>query len=109
MKTNINNIKQGVNKMNFKKNDYVMDCRNGRCLRLANDERQTRNRREAVGSEIYKKKRYRVPETNYVLLSDLEGEICMKAEKVIRGKHRMSESERVYVALRRELVSRIID
>lgn len=91
----------------MKKNNYVLNTTDGLTYQITTDKIQTRNRRQVRGTTIRNVKHTRIASNNLRYLTDFEASICMTAEKIIRNKKAMTETQATIVSLSRILKKNI--
>lgn len=79
--------------------NYVMNRKTGKAYVLTTNSLQTRNRVQLVGTGIRNPEHTQIALSSLVSLNKVDATICYNAEKIIRGKHKRTESEALIVAL----------
>lgn len=90
------------------KNSYVISKHDGLTYQVTSDTVQTRNRRSVKSTTIRNVKHTQFAADQLVMVTPFEAHLCMAAEKIIRGKKAMSETESTVVWLSRMLKKNIL-
>ncbi len=92
----------------FSVDQHVMNNKTGLAYLITTDTVQTRNRRQLVGTGIRNPEFTRVAESHLTKLNEIAAVLCFEAEKIIRGKHKHTESDKQILAMHRALKKSII-
>lgn len=92
---------------NLSKNTFAIDKKTGRCYVLTTNTLQSRNRRQCQDMRIYKSVTKQIAESALVPVTDFEGELCFKAEKIQRGMMKHSDADKTILALHKDLLARV--
>lgn len=89
-------------------NDFVMNTKTAKAYRITTDTVQTRGRRQLVGTGIRNPELTQVTESHLTLLNDAAAYVCFEAEKIIRGKHKLTDHDRQVLAMHKALKNIVV-
>lgn len=92
----------------FEQNSYVMNNKTGKAYRITTDTVQTRNRHQVVGTGIRNPESTQIAASHLTELSDIASLLCFEAERIIRGKHKHTETDKQILAMHNALKKSII-
>lgn len=92
----------------FESNPYVMNNKTGKAYCVTTDTLQTRNRRQVVGTGIRNPEITQIAESRLTQIDGAAIHVCFEAERIIRGKHKLSDADRQVLAMYRALQSVIV-
>ena len=92
----------------FSVDQHVMNNKTGLAYRITTDTIQSRNRHQLVGTGIRNPETTRVAESHLTELNEFAALLCFEAEKIIRGKHKHTESDKQILTMHRALKKSII-
>lgn len=103
---NIN--KEGIKMSTLKANSCVINNKTGLTYLVTTDTVQTRNRRQVIGTGIRNPEITQIAESHLTKISTPVALVCMVAERIIRGKHKRTETERQILAMHKALIKEIV-
>ena len=78
---------------------FVMNKKTGKAYVTTTDTVQTRDRLQLEGTGIRNPEHTQIAQSSLVNLSTTDAVICFQAEKLIRGKHKHTESDNTILML----------
>lgn len=100
--------KVGLIMNTLEKNSYVMNNKTGKSYVVTTDTVQTRNRRQVLGTEILHPVMTQIAESHLTPIDIITAGVCFTAEKIIRGKHKLSDMDKQYLIMYRALKKSIV-
>lgn len=97
-----------MKKHEIRKNMYVMNTHTGKAYKVSTDTVQSRNRRQLMGMECRYPESIQVCTSSLHMLTHDEAKLCMEAERIVRGRHKMSVKDKALLRKWRALRDSII-
>lgn len=92
----------------FDAGSYVMNNQTGKSYMITTETVQTRGRRQVIGTGIRQPEITRFSESHLTPLTLVGAMICHEAEKIIRAKQKLTESDQQILAMHKALVKEIV-
>lgn len=87
---------------------FVMNKKDGKTYRVTGNKIQSQNRIQVTGTTCKNVRHAQVAQSSLLPMTEFEGYLCMCAEKIIRCKKAMDETEHTIVQLYRILKKQVM-